>query len=49
MEKTEMVRVLEAVLLLAEGMPEEEVGRITSKFAVSCAKYIHGFLKSFKP
>ena len=48
MNKQEVVKVLEATLLLYDGMPEEEVTELLDSFSVSCAKYIKGFLESYK-
>ena len=48
MEKEEVVKILEAVLLLFENMPEEDIIQLTNKFSVSCAKAVYGFLNSYK-
>ena len=48
MNKEEIVKILEAVLLLFENVPEKEVVKLLDEYTVSCAKYILGFLQSYK-
>ena len=48
MEKKEFLKVLEASILLFDNVPEEKVINLLDKFSVNCAKYINGFLKSYK-
>jgi len=48
MNKEEFTCVLESCLLLFDGMSEEEVKDLVGKKYVPCAKYINGFLGSYK-
>jgi len=48
MEKEEVVKILQATLLLFDDMPESEVEKSVDSFSVTCAKYLVGFLKTYK-
>ena len=48
MDKETFLRILEASLLLFDGVPEEEVIKLLDSFSVTCANYITNFVKSYK-
>ena len=48
MEKIDFLKVLEASLLLFDGVPESEVVEALDKFSVECGKYITQFVKNYK-
>ena len=48
MNKEEFTQVLQASLLLYEGVPEEKVIESVEKRYVSLAQYIVGFARSYK-
>jgi len=47
-DKKEFTQVLQASLLLYDGMPEEKVVDLVGKRYVSLAQYIVGFVRSYK-
>lgn len=47
MNREEFLKVLEASLLLWDGMPEDEVVELLDKSSVSLALYINNFLRSY--
>ena len=48
MNREEFIKVLEVCLLLWDDMPEEEVKELFDNGSVACAKYIIGFVRSYK-
>lgn len=48
MNKEEIVSVLQASLLLYDGMPEDEVRELVGDKYVGSAKYITNFLRSYR-
>jgi len=47
MNKEEFTSVLQAALLLYEGMPEEEVAKLVGEKYVGCAKGVSIFVKGW--
>ena len=48
MNKEEFTSVLQAMLLLYDDMPEEEVRRLVGDKHIGCAKGLMGFVKTYK-
>lgn len=48
MEQKEIVKVLEACLLMTNKMPKEEIESLVDKSSIAKAKYIMNFLWNYK-